>query len=393
MLQFSARIYTPLSVRGLDAWAAGEGSYWGHNAIARVPAFMEHCDLPVLEGKPPLGGEILCHDIVEAALMRRGGLQVRILPDLDGSWEEMPTNLLDFVARERRWCEGNLQHARVLAADGLHWVSRLHLGLGVVGYLTAPLSLAFLTLTALQLALFPDPQGSAAGFELLTLGLFKEGAGLHPLLWLTLLTAILPRALILAAALQDRATTRAQGGSGRVVGGLALEQAFSTLMMSVTPVITCGFIWEVLTGRPSGWRVQARSDRGLSWGEAWANLRAPTLIGGAWGAAALAISPLLFLWTLPTTVGLLTAVPLAVWTSRLDLGRRARARGWFLIPEETSPPAEIAALQAIARGEAPAAPAPARGGPVLTVPPVQPARMRPQRLRWTPDAEVREEAA
>jgi len=56
--------------------AARDAHFWGHNAIIRIKPFMEHCDLPRLSGKPPLGGEILSHDFVEAALMRRAGWAV-----------------------------------------------------------------------------------------------------------------------------------------------------------------------------------------------------------------------------------------------------------------------------------------------------------------------------
>src|SRR4029079_16680216 len=127
ILQFGSRVYGPALVSGLSWWQLGEGNYWGHNAIIRTSAFIEHGGLPTLSGQAPLGGEILSHDFVEAALMRRAGYKVWLLADIDGSWEEVPSNIIDFAARDRRWAQGNLQHMKVLRARGLHWMSRLHM--------------------------------------------------------------------------------------------------------------------------------------------------------------------------------------------------------------------------------------------------------------------------
>ena len=39
--------------------------------------------------------------------------------DLGGSWEEVPSTLLEEMKRDRRWCQGNLQHLRLLFTEGL----------------------------------------------------------------------------------------------------------------------------------------------------------------------------------------------------------------------------------------------------------------------------------
>jgi len=44
--------------------------------------------------------------------------------------------------------------------------------------------------------------------------------------------------------------------------------------------------------------------------------------------------------------GLVLSVPLSVFTSRVDLGERARKWGLFVTPEETQPPAELVSLRA-----------------------------------------------
>ncbi len=144
--QFAGRLYGPLIAAGIAWWHGSEGNYWGHNAIIRVRAFAGDAGLPELRGRKPFGGHILSHDFVEAALMRRAGWAIRMAPALGGSFEECQPSLLDFAARDRRWCQGNLQHLAVLPARGLHWVSRLHLLTGIGSYLTAPLWLIFLAL-------------------------------------------------------------------------------------------------------------------------------------------------------------------------------------------------------------------------------------------------------
>ena len=165
--QFAGRVYGPLIAHGLAWWHGAEGNYWGHNALIRTRAFAEQAGLPELRGRKPFGGHIMSHDFVEAALIRRGGWAVHMLPGLGGSYEECPPSLIDLAVRDRRWCQGNLQHAAVLPARGLRWISRLHLLTGIGSYLTAPLWLLFLLtgiLIALQARFVPPdyfPQGKS----------------------------------------------------------------------------------------------------------------------------------------------------------------------------------------------------------------------------------------
>ena len=140
--QFAARITGPVIAAGLSAWMGHEGNYWGHNAIIRTRAFADHCGLPDLPGRPPFGGHILSHDFVEAGLMLRAGYTVYMLPNLGGSYEESPPSLIDLAARDRRWCQGNLQHARIIGARGFRLATRQHLANGIMGYLASPLWMA-----------------------------------------------------------------------------------------------------------------------------------------------------------------------------------------------------------------------------------------------------------
>ena len=104
---------------------------------------MECCGLPVLEGKAPFGGHILSHDFVEAALIRRGGWSAWLLPELKGSYEGPPPTMIDFAGRDRRWCQGNMQHIKILLSKHLHPVSRIHFTIGIMSYLSSPIWLCF----------------------------------------------------------------------------------------------------------------------------------------------------------------------------------------------------------------------------------------------------------
>ncbi|HZV22056.1 MAG TPA: glucans biosynthesis glucosyltransferase MdoH, partial [Hyphomicrobiales bacterium] len=150
--QFAGRLYGPMLAAGLAFWHRGVSNFWGHNAIIRTRAFIESAGLPMLPGKPPFGGHILSHDFVEAALLNRAGWRVCMVPELKGSYEEIPPSLIDFAIRDRRWAQGNLQHSRVLFASGLHWLSRVHMGMGIMAYVSALVWLLFLVI-ALSLTL------------------------------------------------------------------------------------------------------------------------------------------------------------------------------------------------------------------------------------------------
>jgi len=137
--QFATRVYGPLFTAGLHFWQLGESYYWGHNAIIRIAPFMRHCALGRLPGRGPLSGEILSHDFVEAALMRRAGWKVWMAYDLDGSYEEMPPNVIDELKRDRRWCQGNLINSRLFLLEGMNPAHRAVFMTGVMAYVSAPL--------------------------------------------------------------------------------------------------------------------------------------------------------------------------------------------------------------------------------------------------------------
>ncbi|MDX7949727.1 glucans biosynthesis glucosyltransferase MdoH [Lichenihabitans sp. Uapishka_5] len=339
--QFAVRLYAPLALRGLHFWQGPEGSYWGHNAIFRVAPFRAHCRLPVLPGQPPLGGEILCHDIVEGAMLARAGWEVHLLPDFEGTWEEMPTNTLDLLGRERRWCQGNLQHMRVLPWPGLKPASRAHLGLGIGGYLVVPVWWAFVLGGALRVLLVPAPEG----YGLLAYGLTEGGAAATALLSLTLVLTILPRLLNVVCALARRSVRLGFGGARRLLIGAAVEQIFALLLNPVLSITTAGSVLAILAGRNAGWGRQVRSDRQITVLEAARHhglqigfgllLCGAVAVGGGWYA----------LWMAPTALGLCISPWLTVLSSRQDLGRASQRLGLFITQDDVHAAPELVALQ------------------------------------------------
>ncbi|MCJ2055278.1 glucans biosynthesis glucosyltransferase MdoH [Methylobacterium sp. J-048] len=354
--QFAVRLYAPLALRCLETWQGPEGSYWGHNAILRIEAFAENAQLPVLPGRAPLGGEILCHDIVEGALMVRAGWEVRLLPEMGGTWEEMPTNLVDLLGRERRWCQGNLQHLRVLPWAGLHAASRSHLAVGILAYGMLPLWIAFLGLASWQAARTGD-------LGLLAYGLTGHGAAAHALAALSLAVLALPKVLSLGHVLASPGRRASFGGTKALLASAALEQVVWVFLWPVLTLFTAGAVVSTFLGRVVRWETQDRDDRQVSWAEAF-RLQADAVVVGALIVFALvwAGNAWLGLWLAPLALALLASPAQSVWTSRADLGRAARARGLFLTADDTAQAPELAELAQI-RG-LPAAPAPVRTAPL-----------------------------
>ncbi|WP_342165949.1 glucans biosynthesis glucosyltransferase MdoH [Methylobacterium sp. SD21] len=336
--QFAVRLYAPLALRCLETWQGPEGSYWGHNAILRIEAFAAHAGLPVLPGRAPLGGEILCHDIVEGALMVRAGWEVRLLPDFGGTWEEMPTNLIDLLGRERRWCQGNLQHLRVLPWKGLRGASRWHIVVGILSYGVLPLWIAFLGLGAWQAARSGD-------LGLLAYGLGGAGPAAHALAALAVGVLAAPKLLSLVHVLGSRERRAAFGGTGRLLASAALEQAVWVFLWPVMTLFTAGAVCATFLGKVVRWETQARDDRQVSWAEAF-RLQVDAVVVGATMLLGLAWAGNLWLglWLAPVALALLTSPAQSVWTSRSDLGRAARARGLFLTADDTAQAPELAEL-------------------------------------------------
>ena len=340
--QFASRLYGPLLARGIAWWSGSHGNYWGYNAIIRVQAFAAQAGLPHLPGRMPFGGHIMSHDFVEAALLRRAGWEVRMAPGLGGSYEESPPTLADMIVRDRRWCQGNLQHLGVLRASGLTWISRWHLFRGVAAYLTAPLWLALLVMSAL-LPLKPEWGISDVELanQLAALG-NPSAVSITAVFVVSMGFLVAPKFIAFAAMLRSPEERKAFGGPLRAFASMALEILLSALM---APVLMLNQIWaliSILVGQDSGWSAQAREEGRISLEDTANRHLGDTGVGVILGAAAWGASPHTFFWMLPVILGLVGCIPLAAWSAAAALGDAARRVGLLVIPEEVSPPPVVA---------------------------------------------------
>jgi membrane glycosyltransferase len=345
--QFANRLYAPVFIAGLNYWALDLGNYWGHNAIIRTEPFMQFCDLPQLPGRKPFGGQILSHDFVEAALMLRENREVWLAYDLEGSYEEAPQSLIENAQRERRWCQGNLQHSLVLFAKGLRGVSRLHLLLGIFGYLAGPLWLAFL-LVFNWIYWYQKYTGlSDLSVQAFTPYLSNWSGTAHALLIfvICMVVIMLPKLLSLIDLARDRQRREQFGGLGRATVGVLGETVFSTLHAPMLMLWHTRFVLTNLAGITVGWAAQKRGADGVAWVYAAERHWGHTLIGLIWGIFMWRLDPTLFWWFTPVLAGMILSIPLSVFTSRRSVGLRARSLGIFLTPEETRPPLEIISLR------------------------------------------------
>jgi membrane glycosyltransferase len=318
--QFAARLYSPVSSAGLLWWSGSEASFWGHNAILRVRAFASCCGLPDLPGRQPLGGAIMSHDLVEAALLRRQGWACHMVDLPNGSYEEYPPTPIDHAVRDRRWCQGNLQHLRLLGGKGFHWVSRLQLLMGGSSYATSPLWLLLLI----------------AGIIQRTEGNGQAWAGSADASWVfgfTLLLLFGPKLLALTWTLMDRRRRAAFGGAERILATVIIEVPLAMLMAPMVMITQTIMLVDILRGRSSGWSAQRRDVEGLGAEEALRFYRIHMLVGGALLLAAL-LSPDQLVWIAPAALGLIAAPWLAMFTSRRDVGLMLARDGLFVTPEE-----------------------------------------------------------
>ena len=345
--QFANRLYAPVFIAGLNYWALDLGNYWGHNAIIRTEPFMQFCDLPQLPGQKPFGGQILSHDFVEAALMSRENWEVWFAYDLEGSYEETPQAMVENAQRERRWCQGNLQHSLVLFAKGLRGVSRLHLILGICGYLAGPLWLAFL-LTFNWIYWFHNyTRLSDITVPAFTPYLSNLSGTAHAFLIfvICMVVIMLPKFLALIDLANDWERRRAFGGLARATTGVVGETIFSTLHAPLLMLWHTRFVATNFLGISVNWTTQKRAAGGTTWLFAFQRHWGHTLIGLVWGAFMWQVEPTLFWWFTPVLAGMALSIPLSVLTSRKSLGARARSAGLFLTPEEIELPDELLSLR------------------------------------------------
>lgn len=338
--QFAMRLYGPVFIRGLNFWQLAGGSYWGHNALIRLKPFSEFCELPALPGREPFGGRILSHDFVEAALMVAEGWEVWLAWDIEGTYEEAPPTLVDHLIRDRRWCQGNLQHLWLIFARKLPFSVRMHLFMGIMAYLGSPLWFLFLLLgtwvawdrstSELSLLPFESYVERLLGFNGIEQSIILTGF-IFSLLFLPKILSIL-RALIVPE------VRRSFGGGIRIVTGVTLESFISILLAPCIMAAHTLMVISILLGRAVGWGSQNRETDGTTWGDAIRFHAFPTFLGIIWSAVALYIGATFTAWISPILLGLMLSAPVSVWTSRARYGLKLAKFGILSTPEEKNPP-------------------------------------------------------
>lgn len=304
-----------------SAWWHGDcGPFWGHNAIIRLRPFKDHCALPMIPGNHALSGYILSHDQVEAVLMRRAGFEVRVIAEEDESWEDNPPTLPDFIKRDLRWCQGNMQYFWLLNMPGLPFMSRIQLLLAILMYVGAPGWMLFIVLGVVQVTFYP-----AVPFPVdIGLGLFIAVISM----------SLMPKIAGILDVLTSGTTRRRYGGGVRVVIGSFVEFVFSALLAPIVSFAQSRFMIGLLAGKTIGWGAQRRESVNLGFWESCRGLWPQTLFGASLLLALYLTMPSLILFAAPILLSTIGAVPLAVGTASPVLHRLSTSLGLCDIPED-----------------------------------------------------------
>lgn len=336
--QYAGKVYGPIVAAGSCYWQVHDSNYWGHNAIIRVQAFINCCGLPVLKGPKPFGGYILSHDFVEAALIRRGGWYTWLVPELSGSYEECPPSMLDFTIRDRRWCQGNMQHLKILFSRHIHHISRVHFTIGIMSYLSSLLWFLFLIsgmFVALGRIYFPPEYFPTEETLFPNWPIFNK-MGTIILFAISMFMLIFPKFLGLIIYIKNY-KSKDIGGFFGAIKSFVFEILFSTLIAPVMMVSQSKIVWEIFSGHDSGWSTQNR-DGHTQWKTAFKKYCGHTLLGiFASVVVYYELNPL-FYWILPITVGLIFSIPIVALSSYEKIGLASLKRKCFVIPEEINIP-------------------------------------------------------
>ena len=333
LFQYGMRLGMRSYTMGSAWWQADCGPYWGHNALIRLTPFITHCDLPSLHSRSGLPKPILSHDLIEAILMRRAGYEVRIYPSEDASWEENPPTLTEYIRRDLRWCEGNLQYLHLLTLKNLQPVSRIQLILAIAMFFGSPAWIALIFICTIAIGLSVTPSA------LINPDYFST------LLVVTLIMWYLPKIAGALDVVLRNSESRRFGGRWRFCFSLMLELLFSILMTPITWLNHSIFITGLALGKKGGWTGQTRDDHSVSIAHALQQFWPHTLIG-------IGLASLLYL-THPATLwygmlffgGLLFSIPLVVLSSQAWLGRWMIKHRLLALPEVITPPAALLPLQ------------------------------------------------
>lgn len=316
------------------AWWQGDcGPYWGHNAILRLEPFRTQCMLDPLPGRGPLAGAILSHDQIEAVLMRKAGFEVRVWPVEDGSYEENPPNLIEYVRRDLRWCHGNLQYVKLLTLKGLKLVSRIQLLMAILMYVSSIAWMAFIAITVYaSLAAPPET--------------LQFDSGLGMVMFAVVMTMVFaPKVSSLCYVMMSTNRRKGFGGGVRVGISAICEVLFTMLLAPLMAITHTLFVVMLFAGARVGWQRQERLPKGVSWAMAMRKFWPQFGLGclGIWWASQF---PLAMQWLfLPIVTGPALVLPFTVFSSMPSLGAIADRYGFWRLPEEREQPAEFRLLE------------------------------------------------
>ena len=323
VFQFGMRHGMRTHTVGITWWQGPSGPYWGHNAIIRLDPFVASCRLPTLRGRPPLGGAVLSHDQVEAALMQAAGYEVRVIADEFESWEENPPSLPDFIKRDLRWCQGNLQYLKLIAMPGLKPMGRFHLISAIMMYLGAPLWFLML-MAGLGLAMLPSARASSGPPMYLAFGLY----------FAMLAMGFAPRFLGVVDVLLRPVQSGRYGGVLRLLGGTLTDAVFSLLIGPLIMIAQVRFEAGLVFGQRITWDAQRREGKRVSVGEAWRGLWPQMLFGGLLTCLLAAFAPGVLPWAAPTLLALTLAIPFTCITAGKTMGRWMVRHRVCAVPDE-----------------------------------------------------------
>jgi membrane glycosyltransferase len=331
IFQFGMRLGMRSWTIGSAWWQADCGPYWGHNAVIRIAPFVAHCHIPKLPDGV-LGGHVLSHDQIEAALMRRAGYDVRVLPEEDLGWEENPPTLIEFIRRDQRWCQGTLQYSHFLFMSGMKLVSRFQLAFAMLMFLGSPAWIGLLVVGTLAVAASPTP----ADF-------IRPDAG-QALLAIILVMWFAPKIATVIDVLTRPELRRAFGGTARFLVSVATETVFFILLSPIMWICHTLFLAGLPFGRVIGWIGQVRHDHTVPWLLSLHQLWPHTALGLASLGLIAATHPAAFFYAFLLAGGPALSIPLAVFTAWPTVGRWLTRIGIGRLPEETAPPVALTAL-------------------------------------------------
>jgi membrane glycosyltransferase len=141
------------------------------------------------------------------------------------------------------------------------------------------------------------------------------------------------------------AGTSRYGGILRLAIGGAIEIVFTVLFVPIAMVGGAWFTIKLLFGRRSTWTPQQRADYRLSWAQAARALWPQTAAGIVLAIVLAVAAPTALCWFLPFVGGLVLAIPFAILMSSPRLAAWMERHHLCAMPEEITPPAELAEVR------------------------------------------------